>query len=323
MTKSDLQEAVRVFGEGGSFLVLGHVNPDGDSLGCMCAFRLAAQSMGKSAVTVSADAVPENYRFLQGSEHILREAPSGERFDVGVILDCDGPGRLGAPSEVLESCAKTLEFDHHPGVERISDVRVIDSSAASTGEILYEFFVEAGVNITPQIAECLLTAIVTDTGCFRFSNVKPSTLRAASGLLECGVSINKIVHRVYETRTLAAAKILGAALSSLKTSANGQVAYACITHEQMVSAQTDEAETEGVVNYVRSVRGARVGILFRENTDGTTRVSLRSADNLDANQIARLFGGGGHRTAAGCTLERPLGEAIEAVLSAVQKWMAS
>lgn len=323
MTRSDLQEAVRVFRENSSFLVMGHVSPDGDCFGSMCAFRLAALSMGKSAIILSPDGITEVYKFLPGNEYIQKEIPAGSHFDVGVIVDSDGPARLGSARDALASCGKTLEFDHHLGTERISDVRVIDSSAASTGELLYEFLVEAGVKITLEIAECLLTAIVTDTGSFRFSNVKPSTLRAAAGLVEAGVSISNIVQKVYETRTLAAAKILGAALSSLKTTDNGQVAYAYITREQMAVAGATEGETEGTVNYVRSVRGGRVGILFREVEDGSVRVSLRAAEGMDISQVARLFGGGGHRSAAGCTLNHPLPEAIELVLSAVQKWMAS
>jgi len=323
MTKSELQKAARAFREGDSFLVLSHINPDGDALGCMCAFGLAAQSLGKTAVLVSPDGVPDTYRFLHGIENVLPKVPEGARFDVAVILDCDGPGRLGDGSDSLSRCGRTLEIDHHPGDDRVSDIRLIDSSAASSAEILYELLVEAEVTITPEIAECLLTAIVTDTGCFRFTNVQPSTLKTAGELVDRGASINRIVHRVYETRSLASAKILGAALASLKTTAGGQIAYARVTREQMHEAQADEGETEGIANYVRSIRGARIGILFREAPDGTVRVSLRSGDHLDMSQVARLFGGGGHRAAAGCVLSCPLDEAIELVLGAAQKWIKS
>lgn len=320
--KNEMQEAARVLRDGNSFLLLCHVSPDGDSLGSMCAFRLAAESLGKSVTMYCPDGVTDIYKFLPGSQYVQKELPSGRRFDVGVILDCDGPGRLGPAREALSSCEKTLEFDHHPGTDRISDVQVINPSAASTGEILYEFFIEAGVKFTPEIAECLLTAIVTDTGCFRFSNVKPSTLRAAAGLVEQGVSISTIVHKVYETRSLSGAKILGIALATLSTTMNGQVAYAYITREQMAAAGADEGETEGIVNYVRSVRGARIGLLFRESEDGNTRVSFRSTDGTDISQVARMFGGGGHKTASGATVDRPLQEAMDLVLSAIEKWLA-
>ncbi len=323
MTKSSMQEAVDLFRAGRSFLAMCHVSPDGDSLGCMCAFRLAAEGMGKSVTMLCPDGVPDIYKFLPGSQFVITEIPKDRHFDVGVILDCDGPARLGAAKDALPLCDKTLEFDHHPGTERISDVQVIDPSAASTGEILYRFLLEADAKMSCEIAECLLTAIVTDTGCFRFSNVKASTLRAAAGLVEQGVAINKIVHQVYETRSLAGARILGMALASLKTSLGGQVAYAYITRKQMEEAGADEGETEGIVNYVRSVRGARIGLLFREGENNTTRVSFRSTDGTDISQVARFFGGGGHKTASGATLDHPLNESIDLVLSAIQKWMAS
>jgi phosphoesterase RecJ-like protein len=323
MMKSNMQEAAEVLREGKSFLVMSHIGPDGDAFGSMCAFRLAAEGMGKTVTMLSPDGITDVYKFLPGSQLFINEIPKDRRFDVGVILDCDGPGRLGPAQEALALCDKTIEFDHHPGTDRVSDVQVIDPSAASTGEILYEFLLEAGVKLSYEIAECLLTAIVTDTGCFRFSNVKASTLRAAAGLVEQGIGINKIVQRVYETRSLAAAKTLGMALASLRTAFDGQVAYAYITREQMVSAGADEGETEGVVNYARSVRGARIGLLFREGEEGSTRVSFRSTDGTDISQIARLFGGGGHKTASGATLNRPLHESIDLVLSAIQKWMAS
>jgi bifunctional oligoribonuclease and PAP phosphatase NrnA len=323
MMKNNMREAAEVLRAGKSFLVMSHIGPDGDAFGSMCAFRLAAEGMGKAVTMLSPDGITDVYKFLPGSQLFINETPKDRRFDVGVVLDCDGPARLGPAREALALCDKTIEFDHHPGTDRVTDVQVIDPSAASTGEILYEFLLGAGVKLSYEIAECLLTAIVTDTGCFRFSNVKASTLRAAAGLVEQGISISKIVQKVYETRSLAAAKILGVALASLQTALDGQVAYAYLTREQMQAAGADEGETEGIVNYVRSVRGARIGLLFREGEEGSTRVSFRSVDGTDISQIARLFGGGGHKTASGATLNRPLHESIDLVLSAIQKWMAS
>lgn len=322
MKKSEMQEAARILQDSRSFLVVGHISPDGDSIGCLCALGLSLQGLGKSVLLISPDGVPEVYRFLPGSERVLKEVPPNQHFDIGLIVDCENSGRLGSAAEAMKSCRKTVEIDHHPGGERSSDVQLVDSSAASCGEIVFELLLKAGVETSPDVAECLLTAIITDTGCFRFSSVKPSTLRTAADLLERGASISKIIRKVYETRPLSSAKLLGAALSTLETAAHGRIAYASITREQMASAQAGDTEGEGIVNYIRSVRGAQVGILFREEADGTTRVSLRSGDRLDISQVARLFGGGGHRTAAGCTLDRPLTEAMDLVLGAVQKWMA-
>jgi len=323
MTKSDLRDAARILKEGNSFLVAGHVNPDGDSLGSVCALGLALQRLGKSPVLVSPEGVPDLYKFLPGSRQVVRAVPVGRKFDAAVVVDCEDISRLGPVANALPSCGRILEIDHHPGGERSSGVHLIDASYASCGEIVFELLCEVGVKVDSDIAQCLLTAIVTDTGSFRFSNVKASTLRTAASLLEAGASISTIARRVYETRTLSSARLLGAARSTLRTAANGRIAYASITRDQMTSSQADEAETEGIVNFVRSVRGAQVGILFREGVDGTTRVSLRSREGLDISQVARLFDGGGHRAAAGCTVDRPLNDAVELVVDAVKKWMGS
>lgn len=323
MTTNDVQEAARLLRESERILIAGHINPDGDSLGSMCALGDTLRALGKSVVMVSPDGIPDGYKFLPGSERIVNQLPQNQEYDLCVTVDAENVGRLGRVAEVLKNCKKVLDIDHHPGGDRTADVQVIDETSASSGEIVFEVLKEMGAKISMAVADCLLTAIVTDTGCFRFSNVKPSTLRTAANLIERGASISRVVRKVYETRPLSSAKLLGAALSTLNTAENGRIAYACISQAQMAAAGADAAEAEGIVNYIRSVRGARIGILFREEENGSTRVSLRSGEGLDVAQIARLFDGGGHRTAAGCTIDRPLSEAVDLVIGAVQKWMAS
>ena len=320
---SDIQEAAKLLRESERILIAGHINPDGDSLGSMCALGHALRALGKSVIMVSPDGVPDGYKFLPGSDRIVNQLSQSQQYDLCVMVDSENVGRLGSVAETLKSCRKTLDIDHHPGGERTADVQVVDATSASSGEIVFEILKEMGVTISTPVAECLLTAIVTDTGCFRFSNVKPNTLRIAASLIERGASISNVVRKVYETRPLSSAKLLGTALSTLNTVENGRIAYASISQEQMAAAGADAAEAEGIVNYIRSVRGARVGILFREEADGTTRVSLRAGEGMDVAQIARLFGGGGHKTAAGCTIDAPLAEAVDLVIGAVQKWMAS
>lgn len=323
MKMSKLQEAARILKDGSSFLVLGHVNPDGDCVGCMCAVGLALRGLGKSVVLVSADEMPDTYRFLPMTAEVLDEVPSGQQFDAAIVVDCEDLERVGKPADSLSACGAVVEIDHHPGGQWHSTVELVDPEAASCGEIVLELLRECGVRMDRKIAECLLTAIIADTGSFKFANVRPATLRAAADLLEAGASIGAIGRKVYESRSVASMRLLGAALSTLRTAANGRVAYACITRDHLAASEATEAETEGVVNHLRSVRGAQVGILFREGEDGTTRVSLRARDGLDISQIARLFGGGGHKVAAGCTIDRPLSDAIEVVLEAVLKWMES
>jgi len=287
----------------------------------MCALGIALRKKGKEVTLVSADGVPNIYSFLPASHTIQNEVPPGSKYEVGIILDSEDPSRLGPVEEAFRQCEVLVEIDHHPGRERDGDTQLVRTSAAAAGEIVLDLLKAADILIDREIATCLLTAIVTDTGSFRFSNVTPDTLRAAATLVEQGASISEIAHHVYESRSVASLRLLGFALSSLKTTAGGRIAWASLGKEQMASFDGSESETEGVVNYVRSVRNARVGLLFRESPDGTTRVSLRSRDGSDISQVARLFGGGGHRTAAGCTINKPLAEAEEIVIDAVKKWM--
>ncbi len=321
LNNEPLETAAKALRSKTRFLVVGHVNPDGDCLGCVCALGIALQRLGKSVVAVSPDGVPETYQFLPLSESVVQSVADGTPFDVAIIVDCEGLDRTGPVEQSIRSCDFLIEIDHHPGGGRESSVCLVNPSAAATGEILLQLFKVAGIRIDGDIATCLLVAIVTDTGSFRFSNVQSSTFRTAAELVEAGASPSEIARNVYETRSYSSTKLLGLALSTIRTTADGRIAWASISQQQMAESSASGAETEGIVNYVRAVRGTEVGLLFREATNNATHVSLRSRDGLDISQVARLFGGGGHSMAAGCTVERPLTDAEGLVLDAVRKWM--
>jgi phosphoesterase RecJ-like protein len=322
MSRSEMPEAVRILRESESFLIAGHTNPDGDCLGSMCALILALSSLGKSAFAVTLEGVPDLYRFLPGSERILTEVPAGRRFDAAIVLDSDRSSRIGPVSESLTSCDRLLVLDHHLGETWTEGVRILDPSVASCGELVFELLIAANVKVTSEIADCLFTSIMTDTGSFRHSNVKPQTLRNAAELVASGASPDKIARNVYESRSLAATRLLGIALSNIQTVDAGRIAYTTITMRDIVETGAVEADTEGIVSYVRSIRNSRIAIFFREVEEGA-RVSLRSTAGDDVSAIAREFGGGGHRAAAGCTVERPFDEVIGVVLEAVRRWTAS
>jgi phosphoesterase RecJ-like protein len=188
---------------------------------------------------------------------------------------------------------------------------------------VYKLLKEAGVRITIDIAECLMTAIVTDTGSFKFSNVKPDTLRIAADLLEAGASTGIISQKVYDTRSLPSVKLLGIALGNINTMSKGRIAWSFVSRENLSETGALDSDTEGIVNYTRSIKGVVVGMLFNEAPNNSTRVSFRARDGYDISQIARKFGGGGHKAASGATIEKPLNEAMQMVLDAVDQWMES
>ncbi|BDI32258.1 phosphoesterase RecJ-like protein [Capsulimonas corticalis] len=294
-----------------------HVNPDGDALGSMIGLALALTPLQKKITLLSADGVPEMYKFLPGAELVQRGSDEAE-FDLAIVLDSGDLSRVGASVlPVVERARKTIDIDHHVTANSFGDIRVLNSKAASTSEIVYALVLAMGLPIDKAIATCLFTGVITDTGSFRFQNVTPNTFHVAASLLEHGAPPAYISENVFENRSFAATKMLGATLSTLTSTANGRVIWAHASLEDFVALGATDEDTEGIVNYVRGVRDAEVGVFFREMPGGSVRISLRSRDTVNVAEIAAQFGGGGHKMAAGCSVARPLAEAEKLVIDAI------
>jgi phosphoesterase RecJ-like protein len=317
-----LSEAAAAIGESRSIVLACHVNPDGDALGSLLGLALALIPLGKDLVCLSQDGVPDILRFLPGTEMVVTttDIPA---FDLALVVDSGELARVGEAVQPLVARARrVVDIDHHVTAGAFGDIRVLDAQAASTAEIVYALLQTLQLPITPDIATCLFTGIITDTGSFRFQNVTPNTLRVAAKLLEAGAPPAHISENVFENRTFAATRLLGQALAALTQTPDGQIIWTRITAQDFRTIGATDQDTEGVVNYVRGVRGAEVGILFREMETGKIRVSLRSRESVNVAEIAARFGGGGHRMASGCTLDAPLAEAEQAVVRAVQEALA-
>jgi bifunctional oligoribonuclease and PAP phosphatase NrnA len=297
-----------------------HVNPDGDALGSMLGLALGLAVMGKSLTILSADGVPDIYRFLPGVDAV-RTSTNIPGFDLAIVLDSGDLSRVGATVvPAIRRARRLIDIDHHT-TGAFGDIQVLAATSASTAEIVYELLIALDLEITADIATCLFTGIITDTGSFRFHNVTPGTFRIAAHLIEDGAPPATISENVFDNRSLAATQILGAALSSLGHSADGRIVWATITNDDFVRFHATDEDTEGVVNFARYVRGAHVGVLFREMPDGSARISLRSRESVNVGVIAQEFGGGGHRMAAGCTMPAPLAEAQRKIIDAVERGM--
>ena len=317
-----LLETAAAIGESRRIVLACHVNPDGDALGSMLGLALALIPLGKDLVCLSQDGVPDILRFLPGVERIAT-ATDVPAFDLALVVDSGELARVGETVQPLVARARRIvDIDHHVTAGAFGDIRVLDAHAASTAEIVYALLQTLDVPITSDIATCLFTGIITDTGSFRFQNVTPNTLRVAAKLLEAGAPPAHISENVFDNRTFAATRLLGLALSALSQTPDGQVVWTHITAQNFRTLGATDQDTEGVVNYVRGVRGAEVGILFREMEGGSIRVSLRARESVNVAEVAARFGGGGHRMASGCTLDVPLAEAEQAVVSAVQQALA-
>jgi phosphoesterase RecJ-like protein len=302
-----------------SILIAGHISPDGDALGSMLALAQALKSMGKPRVEVICpDGLPQIYRFLPGSEEILL-APTSDSFDLGIALDCDGESRLGASAPHIFSAKKVIDIDHHGGLDLFGDITWVDSTAAATGELVFELITEMGVPINEPIAVCLLTAQMVDTGSFRYANTTSRTFAIASKLMEAGARPVQIAARLYEEKAYSAAKLHGIALSRIHRNTDGSVIWAYLLQSDFIEAGATEDETEGIINQLRSIRGGKIAVLFKETTENSVKISLRSRNGTDVSEVARQFGGGGHKLASGCTVVGSIGEVQQKVLAAVEE----
>lgn len=291
-------------------ILTGHVHPDGDCLGSLLALYHALVGSGKEVQMLIDDDIPALYQFLPGIQHIARPVVE-TACDVLVVLDASDAERIGKVSSMVK--APVINIDHHASNLKFADYWLLDTQAAATGELVLELLKELKCEITCDIAVCLYTAIATDCGFFRYANTSARTLRHAAFLIECGAQPH-VISEYIETKSLASIVALGKVLQTLEFYLDGKIASISIDRELGDSAQN----TDGFINYPRTVEGVEVAIMFKIAEANLVRISLRSRQ-VDVSKIALSFGGGGHVRAAGCTLTGSMEEAKAAIVSAVSK----
>ena len=295
------------------FLLVTHENPDGDALGSILAMKLALDQLGKDSVMyLYGDApLPAEYSFMPLAE-LRRRLPDDWRERVLLALDCANESRIGPDPEPLEGAPLVVDIDHHHDNSRFGAVNLIVPNASSTGEVLRDVCAELGVEITPELAEALYIALVTDTGRFQYSNTTAKSLRLAAELVDAGADVHRIFRGVYETVQFAKLKLLARALERASIYDGGRVVVSYLLRSDFTDIGAAEAYSEGIIDFLRAVEGADMAALIREppRSDGPARrVSLRASnDELDVSAIARKSGGGGHRQAAGFSSDASIEE---------------
>lgn len=295
------------------FLLVTHENPDGDALGSVLAAKLALEQLGKDAVMYLFGRVPlpAEYAFMDLAE-LRRDLPADVGERVVVALDCANIRRMGPETGFLDATPAILNIDHHHDNSRFGHLNLIVPDASSTGEVLHDLFQELGVTITPDIAEALYIALVTDTGRFQYTNTTPKTLRLAADLVEAGANVHRVFQAVYETVAFAKLKLLARALDRARVYEGGRLIVSVLLRSDFEDVGAEEPFSEGIIDHLRAVEGADMVALIREppTQDGPTRrVSLRTtAEEIDVSAIARRSGGGGHHQAAGFSSELPIDE---------------
>jgi phosphoesterase RecJ-like protein len=322
-TTTDLHAIAEALRTHERFAVTTHENPDGDALGSLLATQLALEQLGKDSVMVLAtDApLPGEYGFLQ-LDDLRREWPDDLPERVLVAVDCAQEARIARP-EALAVAPLVLNIDHHHDNTRFAAVNLVVPDASSTGEVLRDVLAELGVELTPELAEPLYTALVTDTGRFQYSNTTPKAFRLAAELVESGADIHRVFQGVYESVQFAKAKLLARALERAQVYEGGRIVVSYLLKNDFGEVGAAEPYSEGIIDHLRAIEGAELAVLIREPPRGdgpTRRVSLRSSvDELDVSMIARASGGGGHRQAAGFSSE----DSIEAITAFVRREFAA
>jgi phosphoesterase RecJ-like protein len=314
--EADLQAVVDALRSHDRFIVTTHENPDGDALGSLLAATLALRQLGKEASMYLAGhaPLPGEYAFMPLGE-LRREVPAEAEASVVLAVDCANESRLGPDPEILHQSSFTIDVDHHHDNTRFGDVNLIVADASSTAEVLRDVFAELEVELTPDIAEALYIALVTDTGRFQYANTTPKALRLAGELVEAGANIHRVFQGVYESVQFAKLKLLARALERAEVYEGGALVVSYLLRGDFADVGAAEPYSEGIIDYLRAVEGAIVSVLIREppRSDGPTRrVSLRSStDEVDVSAIARKSGGGGHRQAAGFSSEESIEDITE------------
>ncbi|MDT8420569.1 MAG: bifunctional oligoribonuclease/PAP phosphatase NrnA [Desulfuromonadales bacterium] len=306
--------------QGNSFLIASHGSPDGDAIGSTLALALALQQMGKEVVALNVDGVPETFAFLPGADKLVTGIEATRQFDVGFVLDAGELRRAGVPVE--DHCKTLINIDHHPHSD-FGDICYLDTSASATAALIYRILKACGFPLCLDIATSLYTAILSDTGSFRYSNADPEAFAIAGELVELGIDTWEIASRLYESQPAQRMMLLARVLPTLDISGCGKFASVTMSTEMLEAAGARAEDTDGFVNYPRAIQGVEVAVFFRQISQEQTKVGFRSRGAVDVGEFARKLGGGGHHNAAGVTIDGPLEEVRLAVLRLLERHFAS
>ncbi len=291
----------KILSQADTIAIGGHVRPDGDCVGsCMAMYCYIKENYKDKKVTVYLEEIPRPFEFLEGTESICHEIPEDKTYDLFICQDCGDKQRLGFAAPLFETAAHTFCIDHHISNESFAEENYVVPDASSTSELVYELFDKEKVSLST--AEALYLGIVHDTGVFQFSCAAPSTFRMAAELLEKGVDAPKLIRDTYYVKSYAQNQILARALMESILFLDGKGIVSSIRKSTMEFYGVTPKELDGIVNHLRNTRGVKVAVFMYELETNVYKVSMRSDDDVDVSKIARYYGGGGHKKAAGLTM---------------------
>jgi bifunctional oligoribonuclease and PAP phosphatase NrnA len=297
------------------FLISTHQNMEGDALGSMLALRELLKTQGKRVVLFPPEDVPDMYRFLPNAALVKRKQYIDEsRYDIACLVDCTDPGRLGTARDGLSSSRPIINIDHHISNTRFGQINWVEPGMSCSGEQIYHLFKEMKAPINKKAALYMYIAILTDTGSFRYSNTRSITHMIAADLISHGIDPNDIYRRIYEEIKQSRLKFLSSALSTLNTTRDGAIAWIRITKRMLEKHSACLDDAQDFINFPRAIKGVKIAVAFKEINKNKTKVTLRSNDGVDVNDIAKFFDGGGHLSASGCVIDDGIGKAEKMVI---------
>jgi phosphoesterase RecJ-like protein len=310
------KEIANIIKQKDSFLILSHVNPDGDSIGSQLALTLVLEQLGKTVEAVHYQPIPELYQSLPFSQYIKVKQEIDKDYEVIIFVECSSLERAGFHK--LPS-AFYINIDHHLNNLKFADINWINPRSSSTGEMLYFLFEELGIEMTPEIAFNIYIAILTDTGSFQYANTSPLVFSICSKLVEQGVNPAEAALKMYYEHPLSKIRLLAQSLINLEIDDSGKIAWLYISREKLFDEQKNQKDTEGYVNLPLSIKGVEVAMLIKQLEEKRYRISLRSKGAVNVFNIATAFAGGGHHSAAGCYLEGSYHQIKQMILKEIYK----
>jgi len=303
--------------------IVGHIRPDGDCVGSQLALALALRNEGKKVACWNENVLPQKYEFLD-PDHLFQKPKRGVKFDCVIAADAASFERLGRVGECVTDRKLLINIDHHESNTRYADLNWVSPHEPSTGELIFRLLKVAKWPITRPIADCLFTAVSTDTGSFQYSTTRPGTFHVAGELVRRGANLSTICEEVYQSYPLSRARLLKHVYSHFRLTHQNQIAYFWLKQSDFARSGADSCDTEGLIDHIRAIAPVVVACVFEEIEPELTRISLRSkSEQINVNEIAAQFGGGGHPAAAGARIPgRPL-SVQRRVIAAVKKALNS
>ncbi|HNQ74202.1 MAG TPA: bifunctional oligoribonuclease/PAP phosphatase NrnA [Verrucomicrobiota bacterium] len=302
-----IQEILTAIQNARTICIVGHMRPDGDCIGSQLGLMLALRAIGKQVVCWNQDAMPLKYRFLDPGHNFVKPK-SGQEFDLVIAVDCASLERLGTVARRVTRRRQLINIDHHESNTRYGDINWVSAREPSTGELIYHLMKAAGWPVTKPIADCLFTAVSTDTGSFQYASTRPGTFHVGAELVTHGANLARICHEVYQSFPLARVRLLKHVYNKFKLTHNDRIAYFWLKKADLARTGAGSSDTEGLIDHIRAIEPVVVACVFEEIEPETIRISLRSkCRSVNVNDICRQFGGGGHGAAAGAMIAgRPM-----------------